>query len=203
MSAEDEDRKTTGTIEAIICCVETRYQWNLDFKVRFDLEGQGQSTNHQNNMDLNQGVLHRLEEFGGSILNQWWLIARTSKAQNGSTFLLNLNLTLMFNVNGPPKHYGSWKGVLHFWSIFGDSNLSGWKVITLKNSELTVTKTHVQTDTGNDNTRKPKLSSGKNPIYHQTSNIRGTSMGNEILDHSDVVGASPAGAAPTASSFLT
>ena len=40
--------------------------------------------------------------------------------------------------------------------------------------------------------------------YRQTSNIsRTTLVGNEIVDHSDVVGASPAGAAPTTSSFST
>ena len=39
-------------------------------------------------------------------------------------------------------------------------------------------------------------------IYRQTSNIRHTVVGNEIVDHSDVVGAAPVGAAPTTSSFL-
>ena len=39
--------------------------------------------------------------------------------------------------------------------------------------------------------------------YHQTSNISRTLVGNEIIDHSDVVGASPVGAAPTTSSFST
>ena len=39
--------------------------------------------------------------------------------------------------------------------------------------------------------------------YHQTSKIICTLVGNEIVDHSDVVGASPVGAAPTTSSFLT
>ena len=34
-------------------------------------------------------------------------------------------------------------------------------------------------------------------IYHQTSNISCTSVGNKIVDHSDVVGASPVNAAPT------
>ena len=34
------------------------------------------------------------------------------------------------------------------------------------------------------------------------SNIRRT-LGNKIVDHSDVVGASPVGAAPTTSSFST
>ena len=37
--------------------------------------------------------------------------------------------------------------------------------------------------------------------YHQVSNIRRTLVGNEIVDQSDVVGASPVGAAPTTSSL--
>ena len=40
-------------------------------------------------------------------------------------------------------------------------------------------------------------------IYRQVSNIRRTLVGNKIVDHSDGVGASPVGAAPTTSSFST
>ena len=39
--------------------------------------------------------------------------------------------------------------------------------------------------------------------YRKTSNIIHTLVSNEIVDHSDVVGALPVGAAPTPSSFLT
>ena len=39
--------------------------------------------------------------------------------------------------------------------------------------------------------------------YRKISNIRRTLVGNTIVDHSDVVGASPVGAAPTTSSFST
>ena len=39
--------------------------------------------------------------------------------------------------------------------------------------------------------------------YSQVSNISRTLVDNEIVDHSDVVGASPVGAAPTTSSFST
>ena len=39
--------------------------------------------------------------------------------------------------------------------------------------------------------------------YRKTSNIRRTLVGNKIVDHSGVVGASPVGAAPTTSSFST
>ena len=40
-------------------------------------------------------------------------------------------------------------------------------------------------------------------VYRKVSNIRRTVVGNKIVDHSDVVGASPVGAAPTTSSFST
>ena len=39
--------------------------------------------------------------------------------------------------------------------------------------------------------------------YRQVSNIRRTLEGNEIVDHSDVVGAALTGDAPTTSSFST
>ena len=39
--------------------------------------------------------------------------------------------------------------------------------------------------------------------YRKVSNIRQTLVGDEIVDHSDVVGVSPDGAAPTTSSFST
>ena len=39
--------------------------------------------------------------------------------------------------------------------------------------------------------------------YHQTSDVRRILVGNKIVHHSDVVGASPIGAAPTTSQFLT
>ena len=39
--------------------------------------------------------------------------------------------------------------------------------------------------------------------YRQVSNIRRTIVGNWIVDQSDVVGASPVGAAPTTSLFST
>ena len=40
-------------------------------------------------------------------------------------------------------------------------------------------------------------------IYRKTSNISRTLVYNKMVDHSDVVGASPVGAAPTTSSYLT
>ena len=42
-----------------------------------------------------------------------------------------------------------------------------------------------------------------NVMYSKTSNISRTLVGSKIVDHSDVVGAAPVGAAPTTSSFST
>ena len=39
--------------------------------------------------------------------------------------------------------------------------------------------------------------------YRQTSNINHTLLGNKMVHHSDIIGASPVGAAPTKSSFST
>ena len=44
---------------------------------------------------------------------------------------------------------------------------------------------------------------GPNATYRKTSNISHILVGNKIVDNSDVVGASPVGAAPTTSSFST
>ena len=40
-------------------------------------------------------------------------------------------------------------------------------------------------------------------MYRHTSNISRTLVDNKVVDHSDVAGASPVGAAPTTSSFFT
>ena len=44
---------------------------------------------------------------------------------------------------------------------------------------------------------------GELDTYRKTSNISRILVGNKIVDHLDVVGASPVGAAPATSSFLT
>ena len=55
------------------------------------------------------------------------------------------------------------------------------------------------TDEKSKQTNKQK----QNKAYRQVSNIRHTLVGNKMVDHSDVVGASPVGAARTTSSFST
>ena len=44
---------------------------------------------------------------------------------------------------------------------------------------------------------------GMTTTYRQVSNIRCTLISNEIVDNSDVIGASPVGAAPTTSELST
>ena len=47
------------------------------------------------------------------------------------------------------------------------------------------------------------ISKAYHMAYRKTSNTSRTLVGNKIVDNSDVVGASPVGAAPTTSSFST
>ena len=50
--------------------------------------------------------------------------------------------------------------LLHLWSQFGDPRWNWWWVIARTSSWLTHGRTHRQTDTGNDNNRRPKLALG-------------------------------------------
>ena len=60
-------------------------------------------------------------------------------------------------------------GLLHLWSKFGDSSLNGWwsiartNLVTDGRTEGRIDgRTDGRADAGNDNTRRPKLASGKN-----------------------------------------
>ena len=67
----------------------------------------------------------------------------------------------------PPKKRDLEQNILHFfWSKFGDSSSNLWRVIVLTSSWLTDTRTHG----GNDNTRRPKLASGKKPYLTELIN---------------------------------
>ena len=54
-----------------------------------------------------------------------------------------------------------------------------------------------------NNFLSPKRPMCESINYRKTSNIRRNLVGNKTVDHSDVVGASPVGAAPTTSLFST
>ena len=56
--------------------------------------------------------------------------------------------------------------------------------------------------TGNEQLPEP-MTIQFTDTYRQVSNIRRTLVGNKTVDHLDVVGALPVGAAPTTSSFST
>ena len=77
----------------------------------------------------------------------------------------------------------------------------------LRSRELFSKWCHDQLDKGNahgtSNGCDHIAVAGQHENYRKTSNIRRALVGNKIVDHSDVVGASPVGAAPTTSSFST
>ena len=64
-------------------------------------------------------------------------------------------------------------------------------------------QTYILVEKGIAKTIQSKTKPSISLMYRQVSNISRTLVGNENVDHSDVVGASPVGAAPTTSSFST
>ena len=92
----------------------------------------------------------------------------------------------------------SWRNHTEELTTLWPQNISYWPKINIPSSNFTILML---------NTLKLQLHSYVTAVkfltYRQVSNIRGTLVGNYIVDHSDVVGASPVGAAPTTSSFST
>ena len=63
--------------------------------------------------------------------------------------------------------------------------------------------TQIYASLGISELNEPMINQTHTRTYRKVSNIRRTLVVNQIFDHSDVVGASPVGAAPTTSSFST
>ena len=105
--------------------------------------------------------MHFWPKFGNTDFNWLWLFARTSS--RWGKFLLLSSIWPWSSRSIVPKNYSDLnQGLLHLWSKFSDSSLSGWWVIARTSWWLTDRHTH--THAGNDNTRRPKLASGKNLI---------------------------------------
>ena len=126
-------------------------------------------------------MMHFWSKFGKPHFIWFWLIARiNSQAQNG----VNLDFQAQFDLEDhcqstPQNNRDLNQGLLHLWSKFGDPSLNGWWIIARTSSWLTDTQTHTHTHThtraGNDNTRRPKLASGKKTtIFKQIRVIFGS-----------------------------
>ena len=112
------------------------------------------------NKNLNLGILHLWPKFGDPSLNRWWVIVPTS-SKWGKFLLWSLIWPWRSMSITPQNNIDLNQGILHLWSKFGDPRLNGWRVIARTSWGLTHTYGHTQTDAGNDNTRRPKLASGK------------------------------------------
>ena len=114
-------------------------------------------------------------KFGNCNFNWWWVVACTS-SKCGNFWLWSSIWPWRSQSIIPQNNRALNQGLLHLWFKFGDPSLNGWWVIARTNSWLTDTRTHTHIHThahrhththtypraGNDNTRRPKLASGKN-----------------------------------------
>ena len=121
------------------------------------------------NRDLNHIKMHFWPKQGDSNFNRSIIIARTN-SKWGKIRLWSKIWPWRSRSITPKNNRDLNQGLLHLWSKFGDPSLNRWWVIARTNSWLTHiqtdTHTHTHTDAGNDNTRRPKLASGKNASDH-------------------------------------
>ena len=102
--------------------------------------------------------MHLWSRLGNPNFNRWWVMVwRSSKW--GQFWVWSYIWPWRSKSITPQNNRDLNQGVLHLWFKFGDSNLNEWKVIARTSPWLTPTRT----DAGNDNTRRPKLASGKKP----------------------------------------
>ena len=100
----------------------------------------------------------------GSQVVIWWLYISSSGENRKFDFLSQI-LPWRSKSIAPQNNRDLNQGILHLWSKFGDPSLNGWWVIERTNLVTdgeTDGRTGGRTDAGNDNTRRPKLASGKN-----------------------------------------
>ena len=110
-------------------------------------------------------MMHFWSKFGKPHFIWFWLIARTnSQAQNG----VNLDFQAQFDLEDHCQSPHKTIGILIKVFYISDPNLVilAWTVDELSHGQAHDWRTHRHTDTqthaGNDNTRRPKLASGKN-----------------------------------------
>ena len=104
--------------------------------------------------------MHFCSKFGNCNFNWWWAMACTSSKWGKFWLWCSIWTWRSWSII-PQNNRDLNQGLLHLWSKFGDPSLKGWWVIAQTNSWITDTQTHIHTHAGNDNTRRPKLASGK------------------------------------------
>ena len=151
---------THGSLVVIwwLCISSSGEARKFDFKVKFDLEGRGQL------LPKTIGILTNVFcTSGPNLVILGWMGDELwcGQAQNGVNFDFDLKFDLEVQSWLPSQNNRDLnQGVLHLWSKFGDPSLNGWWVIARTNFV-----TDGRTDRGNDNTRKPKLASGKKTAW--------------------------------------
>ena len=111
----------------------------------------------KNNRDLKQDILHLWFKFGGPSLNGWWVIAR--KSSKGVNFDFEGKFDLEGKGQSPLKTIGILTKV--FYTCVSNLVILAWTGLELLRGQASDWHTNWHTDAGNDNTRRPKLASGK------------------------------------------
>ena len=115
--------------------------------------------NHaQINRDLNSATMHFWSKFGNPNFNRWWVMTWIT-SKSWEEFLLLISIWPWRSRSIAPKTIRILAWV--FYTSYPNLVILAWMGDELGDTR-TDGYTDRQTDTGNDNTRRPKLASGKN-----------------------------------------
>ena len=135
--------------------------YKIGFEIKNEIEGQGQSS------PKFSGILRVLRCIIGPNLGilswiggEWW----HGQGQNMAIFYFEVKFDLEGQGQSPPKTIGILTKV--FYTYGANLVILAWTGVELSRGQASDYRTHgrtdTQTDAGNDNTRRPKLASGKN-----------------------------------------
>ena len=139
-----------------------------------------------------------------SVIPMWHVVclqhlARASSEQSRSTTVLPINHVIQI-----PQWLSGFVNHDYCGKRFMPKILNAWWQATYgQYCSLELPNHRIKLDTSHIYFPWQLLPENMTNIYRQVSNISCTFVGNKIVDHSDVVGASPVGAAPSTSSFST
>ena len=138
--------------------------YKIGFEIENEIEGQGQSSpKFSSILRMLRCIIGSNLEILSWIGGEWW----HGQGQNMAIFYFEVKYDLEGQGQSPPKTIGIFSKV--FYTYGANLVILAWTGVELSRGQASDYRTHgrtdTQTDAGNDNTRRPKLASGKNVIH--------------------------------------
>ena len=153
----------TDSVSSVFLQVSQIFQRRKSDANKQDFENKLNLTCHARSTPKTIGILTKVFSTSGpNLVALAWTGDELSceKAQNGVNFDFEVKFDLEGQGHSPPKTIGILTKV--FYTYGPNLVILAWTGDELSRGQASAYRTHRQTDAGNDNTRRPKLASGKN-----------------------------------------